>query len=182
MHPHEPSCEWVREHLDALIDDEFESTPEERGALERHAAACAACARELDLAKALRDEFRAMAFTAVSPAVIARAQAEIGAEAARVVPLRAHRRWVRRASLIAAAAAVIIAAVGIQERRRAAHELAVKEAAQDAAIAFAYLGKYTRRAGSIVGNEVIEERLLAPVERAMEKSGVGETKSSSTQS
>ncbi|HEU4929322.1 MAG TPA: hypothetical protein VFU38_05780, partial [Candidatus Krumholzibacteria bacterium] len=79
--------------------------------------------------------------------------------------------------------AVILAGLTVaDQRRRAANELAVEQAARDAAIAFAYIGKYTRRAGDIVESEVIEQRLLAPVGKAMEKSGVTETKSSPSQS
>jgi len=183
MHSHEPSCEWVREHLDALIDDEFESTPAEHAVLERHVAACDPCARELAWALRVRDELRAMAFTSISPALLEQTEREIGATPLPVVPLRPRARALRRASLLVAAAAVVIVSLTVaDQRRRAANEVAVEEAAREAAVAFAYVGKYTRRAGEIVESEVIEQRLLQPVGKALEKSGVTETKSISGQS
>ena len=182
MHSREPSCEWVREHLDALIDDDVDAMPDERAALERHIDSCDACARELEFSRAVRDELRALSVSSAPAAVIARAQSEIDARSAAVVPLRPKARLLRGLSA-AAAAVVIIAGLTIAEqRRRTAQEVAVEQAARDAAIAFAYLGKYTRRAGEIVESEVIEQRLLQPVEKAMKKSGVTETKSSSDQS
>ena len=182
MDSHRPSCEWVRDHLEVLVDDEIDSTPADRAALERHVAACDACARELAWARRVRDELRAMAFTSISPAVLAQAEKQIAAATPAVVPLRPPVRSLRRAFIVAAAAIVIVAVSVADQRRRAAHDVAVEEAAREAAIAFAYLGKYTRRAGEIVESEVIEQRLRLPVEKAMQKSGVTETKPSSGQS
>ena len=182
MHSHEPGCDWVREHIDALIDDDVDATPDERAALERHIASCGACARALAWARTVRDELRTLSVASAPAAVIARAEAEIAAQTAPVVPLHRKARLVRSLA-VAAAAVVIIAAFAVADQRhRAANELAIEQAARDAAVAFAYVGKYTRRAGEIVENEVIEQRLLAPVGKAMEKSGVTETKSGTGQS
>lgn len=182
MDSHEPSCEWVREHLEVLVDDDVDSTPAERVALEHHVAACDACARELAWARRVRDELRAMAFASVSTAVVEQAERQIRAASPAVVPLRPPVRRFRRAFIVAAAAIVIVAVTVADQRRRAAREVAVEEAAREAAVAFTYLGKYTRRAGEIVESEVIEQRLLLPVGKAMQRSGVTETKSSSGQS
>ncbi len=182
MHSHEPGCDWVLDRLDALIDDDFDITSAERAALECHIASCGACARELAWAQTVRDELRTLSVASAPAAVIARAEAEIAAQTAPVVHLHPKARLVRSLT-VAAAAVVVIAALAVaDQRRRAANELAVEQAARNAAVAFAYVGKYTRRAGEIVENEVIEQRLLAPVGKAMEKSGVTETKSGSGQS
>lgn len=181
MRSHEPSCEWVREHLDALIDDEFESTPQ-REAFAHHVASCDACARELAWARRVRAELRALQFGSAPAAAVARAQTEIDARPAAVVPLRPKARLLRGLSAVAAAVVIIAALTIAEQRRRAAQEVAVEQAARDAAIAFAYVGKYTRRAGEIVESEVIEQRLLVPVGKAMEKSGVTETKSAAGRS
>ena len=82
----------------------------------------------------------------------------------------------------AAAALLLISAVWVERDRRRANELAVEQAARDAGVAFAYFNKYARRAGNIVEDEVIEQRLVAPMEKAMEKSGVRETKAGPGQS
>ena len=183
MRSHDHECEWVRDHIDALVDDDAGTPPAERAHVERHVAACEACARELALARRVRTELRALAFPAAPADVVARAEAHIAAKPARVVPLRARRPLLKRVALAAAAAVLIVAAVAVlQERRRATDQVAVEQAARDAAIAFAYVGKYTRRAGEIVESEVIEQRLLAPVGKAMGKSGVTETKANDGQS
>ena len=176
-------CEWACDHIDALIDDDFDTTPEERAAIEYHVASCASCARELAEARRMRAELRALAFAAAPADVIARAEQQIREQSTRVVPLRRRATLARRGALMAAAAALIVAAVAVfEERRRSVDEVAVEQAARDAAVAFAYVDKYTRRAGEIVGSEVIEQRVLAPVEKAMKKSGVTETKSGAGQS
>jgi len=136
----------------------------------------------LALAERVQAEFRALAIPSAPASVIDRARAEAAGTRGRVVrlhPRAGARRWIPAA----VAAALLVAAVFVeQNRRRAAEDAAVEHAARETAVAFAYLNKYARRAGDIVEDEVIEQRLLAPVEKAMEKSGVTETKSVAGQS
>ncbi len=168
-------CEWMRARMDAFLDGAASDLPaSEREHVARHLVSCEACGTELALAKRLRASLRGMAVPAAPAAVIERAERGIASTRARVVALR-PRAGLRRWGPAVAAAMLLVAALGI-ERNRRAERLAVEQATHEAAIAFAYVDKYARRTGAIVGNEVIEQRLLAPVEKAMSKSGVTETK------
>jgi anti-sigma factor RsiW len=183
MSSNERTCEWVRDRIDAFVDGaESDLADDERADVARHVASCIECAEELALARRVGAELRAMAIPAAPPAVVERAQAHVASERDRVVRLRPRDR-ARRWASIAAAAVLLIAALWIEgDRRRAAETVAIEQATYDAAVAFAYLSKYARRTGDIVEDEVIERRLVAPVERAMEKTGVTETKTDAGQS
>jgi anti-sigma factor RsiW len=173
----EHQCEWIRDRIDAYVDGiESDLPAAEHAAIARHASACDACAQEIAFARRVRDELRSLAIPSAPPSVVARAQTQAESPRARVVPLRPRlfaRRWIPAV----AAAALLVAALWVEsDRRRAAHDVAVENAARETALAFSYLNKYARRTGTIVEDDVIERRLLAPVEKAIEKSGVTETK------
>lgn len=171
------ACEWVRDHIDAYVDGaDAELSADDRRHVVRHTAACTACADELAWATRVRAGLRDLAVPSAPRTVIERAEREIAPRRDNVVRLRPRTGMVGWVTV--AAALVLLAAVVWIEggRRRAAEELAVEQATHEAAVAFAYLNKYARRAGDIVEQEVIEERLMVPVERAMKKSGVTETK------
>ncbi len=180
MSSNERTCEWVRDRIDACLDGELSDA--DRAELARHAESCAECAHELSLATRVLAGFRDLAIPAAPASVIERAEAEIESGRGRVVRIRPRARALRWIPA-AAAAVLLLTAVWIdRERRRAAEQVAIEEAARDAAVAFAYLNKYARRAGDIVEDDVIQRRLIAPVEKAMEKSGVTETKADAGQS
>lgn len=178
-------CEWVRDRIDAFVDgakSDLSDAERLRGA--NHVESCTVCAQELALAERIRDGLHEMAFCAAPESVVDRAEREITRATAsgNVVRLRARvrpraARWVPAA----VAAAALIAAVFLERDRRAGEIAsspeAIEAATREAAVAFAYLDKYARRTGAIVETEVLEQRLLAPMEKAMEKSGVVETKS-----
>ncbi|MCI0452977.1 MAG: anti-sigma factor [Candidatus Latescibacteria bacterium] len=177
-------CEWVREHLDAFLDgadSDLAAGDSERVA--RHLASCAECRAESAFAQRVRAGLRGMEMTAAPAAVIERAEREIGSTRGRVVALRPRggmRRW---APAIAAAAVLVVVATWSERSRRAqAERVAVEQAAREAAVAFAYLNKYAQRTGDIVEADVIGRRFVAPVEKAMEKTGVAETKPSPDES
>ncbi len=182
MSSREPSCDWVLDRLDAFVDGvESDLSDDERLAVASHLESCASCAREFALAERVRDELRGMAIPSAPPSVVDRAERAAASAGSNVVALRPRAR-ARRWLPVAAAALVLVSAVWVERDRRRAHELAVEEAAREAGVAFAYFNKYARRTGVIVEDEVIEQRLLAPVERAIQKSGVIETKSDAGQS
>lgn len=183
MSTHEPNCEWVRDRIDAFIDgNDSDLTAGERNDVKRHTTDCAACAEDLALAQRMGAELRAMAIPSAPAPVVDRALADVTDTRGRVVRLHPRARW-RRWIPATVAAALLVAAVSVeQNRRRAAEAAAVEHAARETAVAFAYLNKYARRAGDIVEDEVIEQRLMAPVEKVMEKSGVTETKTDAGQS
>lgn len=171
------ACEWVRDHLDAFVDtEESEFSADDRRHIALHVAACAACADELLWATRVRAGLRDLAVPSAPRTVVERAAREITAGRNNVIRLRPRIgavRWVT----VAAVLALLATAVWIEGgRRRAAEQVAVEQATRDATIAFSYLNKYARRTGHIVEQEVIEQRLMVPVERAMKKSGVAETK------
>lgn len=171
------ACEWVLDHIDAHVDGaDSELSADDRRHIARHTAACAACADELAWATRVRSDLRDLAIPAAPQTVVERAAREIAPRRDNVVRLRPRTGMVRWMTVVAAL--VLLAAVVWIEggRRRAAEELAVEQATHEAAVAFAYLNKYARRTGHIVEQEVIEERLMVPVERAMKKSSVTETK------
>jgi hypothetical protein len=182
MPSNDRSCGWVLERLDAFVDGaESDLSDDDRERVARHVESCADCARELALAQEIHSSLSEMAFREAPASVIDRAQIEIESTPRNVVALRPRPRALRWVPA-AAAALLLIGAVWIERDQRRAEEVAIAQATHDAAIAFAYLNKYVRRTGDIVEDEVIEQRLLNPVEKAMGKSGVGETKSDPGQS
>ncbi len=177
------SCEWVRGALDSFLDGaESDLSAEEHARVSQHCASCVACASELATAKRMRAVMRTMSHDAAPPHVVTRAANEIAAGKSNVVALRPRPRSKRWLAVTAAAAILLVAVSADYTRRRKDRDVAVEEAAREAAIAFAYLDKYARRAGSIVEDDVIMRRIVTPVEKAIEKSGVAETKSSDGQS
>ena len=99
------NCEEMRAKLDAYIDGEFSQN--EIRAFEEHAAACADCRRELELAKLVRDALEEMPDEVAVPLnVQASWRNAVRAEAKR----RRNRRWMRAAYGIAAALVLVIGA------------------------------------------------------------------------
>jgi predicted anti-sigma-YlaC factor YlaD len=175
-------CEWVQERLDAFLDGaDSDLTASESERVARHLASCAECGGQSSLAQRVRAGLRGLEMTAAPAGVIERAQREIASPRGRVVALRPRaglRRWA-----VAAAALLLIAATWIERDRRAAAErIAIEEAAREAALAFAYVNKYAQRTGDIVEGEVIGRRLLGPMEKVIEKTGVTETNTNREQS
>ena len=86
------------------------------------------------------------------------------------------RRHARRTRWVAAVAAlVVVAAVGVwrNARERPApvtssdvDPQAIEQASRDAALALAYVGKYTRRTGQLIRDDVIGVRVVLPMHRA----------------
>lgn len=176
MSSHDHACEWALERLDAFVDGvASDLSDHERLAVASHIETCAACARELALAEQVRAGLRELSIPAAPSSVIERVERELATTPSNVVVLRPRLRAPRWLP-VATAALVLIGAVWVERDRRRANELAVEQAARDTGVAFAYFNKYARRAGDIVEDEVIERRLVAPVEKAMGKSGVSETK------
>jgi anti-sigma factor RsiW len=172
-------CEWVRERLDDFCDGAESELPDgERLRVARHLESCSSCARELALLQRVGASLRAMAVPAAPAEAVARAQQQIDSQRGNVVRLHSRARVVRWMA-VAAALVALAAAVWMEGERGqnvATNSPAVEQAAQEAAIAFAYVNKYARRTGDIVQDEVIERRILDRVEKAMEKSGMSETK------
>lgn len=168
-------CAWVRERIDAYLDDETSST--ETRSLEAHVGACTGCARELELARRCRGELRALPSFAPPHHTVDAAEraASAGTGNAEVIPLAPRRRARRTRWMTVAAAALVIAAVGVWRgpRRPPApvatadvDPRAIEQASRDAALALAYVGKYTRRTGELIRDDVIGVRVVLPMHRA----------------
>jgi Putative zinc-finger len=168
-------CAWVRERIDAYLDGETGAA--EARSLEAHLDACAGCARELDLAGRCRRELRALPpFSPPRRAVeAAERAAAAGTGSAEVIRLAPRRRAWRARWVSVAAAVLAIAAVGVWRGVREPptpvatsnvdpHE--IEQASRDAALALAYVGKYTRRAETLIRDDVIGIRVVLPMHRA----------------
>ena len=102
------NCEELRAKLDAYIDGEL--SPDELRAFEDHAAACADCGRELEMAKLVRDALGELDEEVAVPLnVQAGWRNAVRAEAKR----RANRRWLRAAYAAAAALVLVIGATAM---------------------------------------------------------------------
>ena len=112
------NCEEMRAKLDAYIDGEL--SQDALRAFEEHAAACAECKRELELAKLVRDALEEMPDEAAVPLnVQASWRNAVRAEAKR----KKNRRWMRAAYGIAAALVVVIGATAMMRNMPAPDQL-----------------------------------------------------------
>lgn len=187
-------CEWVAAHVDAFLEEELDTVDRHR--LEAHTRACADCRAELEFARQLVSELRALPQLDCPDHVVSAAE--------RAISTRPRGAWERLraavdahlAGLMRPAMAVIVimvVAVGVfvlvhHDRAVNGHsrvagsadtnatqvtlenvsEEELQMAARDAMIAFAYVNKYTRRTGQIVKAEV-GGRVAGSVRKAMAK-------------
>ena len=113
------NCEELRARLDAYIDGEL--SQEEQRAFEAHAAACADCGRELEMAKLVRDALGEMDDEVAVPLnVQAGWRNAVRAEAKR----RTNRRWLRAAYGAAAALVLVIGATALMRNMPAQQDIA----------------------------------------------------------
>ncbi|HEX5133467.1 MAG TPA: zf-HC2 domain-containing protein [Candidatus Krumholzibacteria bacterium] len=196
------TCAWVEERIDAFLDgDDGGLAHAERDAVETHAATCPACAREVAMAARVLAGLRAFPNHPVPASVLAAAERAI-AEPPRIVaapaPARSRFRivdWLP-ATLAAAALVALVATARWSPAPTPRADLAgagVAEAARETVLALSYLNRYARMTGEIVTDEILEKHLVGTVERtldnevfdgsivpplrrAVEKSGIVETK------
>jgi anti-sigma factor RsiW len=164
-----PDCEWILENLDAFVDHELGEAG--HAAVTAHCARCGSCTRELETAIRVRKLLRAMPAFEAPARVLEAAEREIRAEASNVVVLPARRaaRMLRAAAVVAAALVVIVAGAWFVGHQRAAHEreaseAEVRRASAELALAFGYVGRYS---DGVVREDVMEKRVMPPIERAM---------------
>ena len=192
------TCARVRDRIDEFVDGvDGGLAPGEWAAIEAHVSACDACRREVTAARALLAELRAFPVLEAPASVVAAAAATI-ASARRVIPMqrpaaRSHGalRWIPAV----AAAAIVVALVAtarwsgpITTAGSGFAEARVERAARETVFALSYVNRYARMTGEIVTDEALGsveraidagaiERGLSPsLRRAMEKSGLIETK------
>jgi len=166
------SCESIREHIDGYIDGELGRRDCE--ALEAHCASCAACARELAVARRVREELRALPVFTAPARTIAAAESRINAS--RVMRLPARRPNHRVRAVLVAAVAVIVAAsvwLGMRSRTPSTPEYSqaeIRQATGELALAFGYVDRYSAQAAEIIHDDVLEQRVAPQIERALNTS------------
>jgi anti-sigma factor RsiW len=177
----EDRCLWTLDRIDPYLDGDLAG--EEAAIFERHVADCADCREELVFARAVVRELRTLPSVECPPQVERNAAAEYEAAAAgsdRRSPLQSLLDWLRGHGVFTlrpamAVMVVVIAAVSVfvlthhrqsPLNRNGGQEITqeqVEQATLDAMLAFAYLGKYSRRTGEILRDEVITQRVIRPL-------------------
>lgn len=177
------NCSWIQARIEAYVDGELHG--DELSAVEGHLAACDSCSRELDLARSLVNELRALPALECPETVAEEAAARAGAYPGQ---RESTNKWFDRLRgrlggisvlvprpAMAAVIVVIVAAtvfvltqheqspLKIGQNGSELTEKDVELAKLDVQLAFAYLGKYSRRTGEIIRKDIIAERVMKPV-------------------
>ena len=170
------SCEWVKERIDAFLDDDL--SREDGASLEAHLAQCYSCREELDLARQVRQEISALPQKKcpqrVISATLERIQAE-SSESREQSSLFHERPWLKggfRLAFIAAALVVVIwislhEKPPVSEQRIDAVELA--EAERQFQITLAYVGYVSSRSAEKIQDEVVQSKIAPAVQGVFEK-------------
>ena len=179
------NCSWTRDHIDPYVDGELGG--QELRAFEDHVEGCLTCRRDLELARSLVSELRALPALECPDSVVDEAAARAGVETtgiARTWRDRLGDLWAARPVLVprpamAAVLVVIVAAtvfVLLQHEQSplngpqdpvALTEQEAELAKLDVMLAFAYVGKYSRRTSEIISKDVIGERVMKPVGKSI---------------
>lgn len=165
-------CDEALDLLEPHLDGDL--TSEESARLQAHLEGCAACTAELALAGRVQAGLRALPQPDCPPELIARVL-ETGRGEVVAFPRRARTLRNR----FAAAAAVAALAVGggslflhfqqLQQHAEARQAQQVAEATREARLAFAYIGRATRKTGLDVRDEVLQKRLVLPAAQALSR-------------
>lgn len=180
---YEHTCGWVLDHIEPYIDDDV--SPAERERLEAHVARCASCAAELVLARRVVGELRALPVHEAPEWVTAAARARVlaadpaGGDGGRFAALLESLLGAR---LRAAATAVVLAATAIalwwalapgphvtRSPQPQYTQKQIETAAQEAQLALAYVDKYSRMTTRIIRQDVIEDGVVEPIQRALQE-------------
>ena len=167
-------CERTRAQIDAYLDDDLEAG--ERAGVESHCAGCDACASELELAVRIRDELRGLPVFEAPARVIEAASRE--ATASNVVPLPSRPARRRRVMAVVAAGIVAVAALSVwfgvarrSPREPGYSDAEIRRASAEVALAFGYIDEYGDQAAVLVRDDVLQQRVMPRIERALEASG-----------
>jgi anti-sigma factor RsiW len=169
-------CAWIEERIELYVDGELHGR--ELETIERHLQSCESCREELSLARAVVGELRSLPSLECPERVVEEAAVRVGEDAAASsgwldrLRDRFGGRFVPLPRPAMAAMLIVIAAVsvfvitqhpfnGTSDRQVSEKELEL--ARLDVQLAFAYLGKYSRRTGDIVKQEVITDRVMKPI-------------------
>jgi anti-sigma factor RsiW len=170
----EDRCLWTLDRIDPYLEGDLDS--EEIAKVENHLADCEDCREELALARAVVQELRALPALECPPGVVERAAALGTSNHESAI----HRllgwfggRNVFNLRPAMAVMVLVIAAVSVfvlsQHEQSPFHkepkytEQEIELATVDAMLAFAYLGKFSKRTGEILKNDVINDRVIIPL-------------------
>lgn len=164
-------CDRVLELLELLVDDEVDAT--ERVRIQDHMERCPSCARELSLARRIRNELRAMPQPELPPRLaddLPKVPETILAQASS--PPTHTGRW----AVVGSLAAVLVAAMlvlwtspfdsspqVVQQPTPSAQEIERAEA--EARYALAQVAAASRRAGLELRDDVLGPHLVQPMTR-----------------
>jgi len=166
-------CAGAEPLIEAYVDGDLEAAV--ATAFEAHVERCAACAAELELGRRIRGELRALPAQDCPPAVVRNvldhaSRPTLGARlAAWLLPVP-PRVWQGAFAMLVVAAL----AVGYYHETRPAPAVPDGYSAEEVAraeaelkLALAYLGKIGETASSAVGNDVLEQRVMAPISQSI---------------
>ncbi|MCK5438525.1 MAG: zf-HC2 domain-containing protein [Gemmatimonadetes bacterium] len=174
------NCAWIHERIEPWLDGDLDR--EDALTLERHIDGCSDCTAEVEFARSVSATLRSLPVLECPPGPVERAIAETAAT--RASWLERVRRWLKprlevllRPAMVAMILVVIATGVFVvsnHERVAPTSDLysdaEVETAAGEAMIAFAYVGKYSRRTARVLRKDVIGERVAPIVAEAISKS------------
>lgn len=179
-------CKRVDAFLESYVDDEL--TRVERREVDLHLEACRACREELELAASVAMELRSLS-------LLARPSAEHGVPPAMATPAPADlstpsRRPLWNHPLLQAAAVLLLLSgvwLAISDAPFAGRpgsgsrlsngeldqysESELRAAEEDLRLALSYFGGLAEKAGLVVRDDVLGERVVAPTRRAFRRIG-----------
>ncbi len=171
----EDRCLWTLDRIDPYLDGDLDR--EEIAKVESHLADCQDCREELALARAVAQELRTLPALECPPRVVEQAAAALGTDNRDSIVHRllgwfgGRNVFVLRPAmavmvLVVAAVSVFVLSQHEQSPFSSGPEYTEQElelAKLDAMLAFAYLGKFSRRTGEIIKNDVINDRVIKPL-------------------
>lgn len=171
MNPVEPNprCAWTLARLEAYLDGE--TLVEEVHQIDAHLEACATCARQLALARKVRQSLRELPRLACPERVVQAATARLRRR--RTAAWRPRlSRWLTGWRLpvwqpAAAVALVLLVALAVDRRDREPEPTMaeVARAEREARFALAYVGQVGRSTGRTVRDQVIRTWVVEPLTR-----------------
>lgn len=169
-------CEWVEAHIESFIDGELDGNQE--AVVSGHVEVCGNCEGQLAMAREIVTGLRAFPEEKLPPQAFEAVMGQVGDGSA-----SGWRGWLRNVFagsmrpalatmlvVVVAAGAFVLTQRGVNEEPKMYNgytEQELEQAKNDAMLAFAYFGKYSRRTGEIVRDRVIGEHVLIPVLKAL---------------
>lgn len=174
------TCEWVAERTDAFLEGELETADSNR--LQEHANGCGDCREEIEFARRVTSELRSLPSLECPEAVVDAAARQVRqtrptfADKLRDMVDRQLDAFMKPAVAVMVVLIVAIGVYVLTQRDAALNgtqtaaeptQQEIETAARDAMIAFAYVGKFSKQTGYLFRDEVLGQRVVPTVRRAM---------------